>query len=155
MNTNIASGSSYTSVLITDEEHTLILLLRTMALQDMIHVMALDNFLPNELPRKHVHIKNIVNLYLGKSYELHTIKSVIEFIANEPAYNQMFIRHSIDEMIEKYQTNQIAESDGAFELYLKPYRSQCVQCERPLKLVFSRRPKTVISLTRTYISREY
>ena len=154
MTTNAVYGSSDTPIQINDEEHTLTLLMRNMALQDIIHVMALNSFLPPELPRKHDHIKNIVNLYFGKSYELHTIKTVIEFIANEQAYDQMFIRHNIDEMIEKYQTNQMAESDGTFELYLQPYRSQCVQCDGPLQLVFSHRPKTVISLTRTYKARE-
>ena len=154
MCTSTVSASSRKSIEITDEEHTLILLIRTMPLEDIIHVMALDKFLPAELAKKHDHIRNMINLYFGKSYELHTIKTVIEFVSNQPTYDQMFHQHSIHEIIAKYQKNRIAESEGIFELYLKPYRSQCIRCQRPLKFTFSHRPKTVIMLTRTYKARK-
>ena len=151
----IASTPSRTTTEITDEEHTLILLMRTMSLEHIIHVMALNKFLPVELSEKNDHITNIINLHFEKSYELHSVRAVIDFIANQPIYDQMFHQHNVNEMIEKYQTNRIAQSDGVFEMYLKPYRSQCIQCEKPLKLVFSHRSKTVITLTRTFKAREW
>jgi hypothetical protein len=40
-----------TSVSITDEEHALILMMRTMRLDEIIHVMMLNNHLPTELPK--------------------------------------------------------------------------------------------------------
>ena len=151
----IASTPSRTTIEITDEEHTLILLMRTMSLEHIIHVMALNKFLPVELSEKNDHITNIINLHFEKSYELHSVRAVIDFIANQPIYDQMFHQHNVNEMIEKYQTNRIAQSDGVFEMYLKPYRSQCIQCEKPLKLVFSHRSKTVITLTRTFKARKW
>jgi hypothetical protein len=151
----IASTPSRTTIEITDEEHTLILLMRTMSLEHIIHVMALNKFLPVELSKQTDHITNKINLHFEKSYELHTVRAVIDFIANQLICDQMFHQHSVNEMIGKYQTNRIAQSDGVFELYLKPYQSQCIQCEKPLKLVFSHRSKTVITLTRTYKAREW
>ena len=111
-----ASTASHTTMEITDEEHTLILLMRTMSLEHIIHVMALNKFLPVELSNKHDHITNIINLHFEKSYELYSVRAVIDFIANQPIYDQMFLQHNVKEMIEKYQTNRIAQSDGVFEI---------------------------------------
>ncbi len=110
----------------------------------------LSNFLPNELPNKFNHIMNIINLYFDKSFEIHTIKTLIEFISTHPKYNLMFQQHSIEEMIQKYLQSKIAESEGVNELYLKPYTTQCIQCKKQLKPTFSYRSKTVMSLVRTF-----
>ncbi|UJR12598.1 hypothetical protein I4U23_016773 [Adineta vaga] len=138
------------SVEITDEEHGFILMMRTMRLDQIICVMMLNNFLPKELPNKFDHIVNIINLNFNKSYEIHTIKTLIEFISMHPVYNQLFQQHSLDEMIQKYQTNNVAGSDGVNELYLKPYTIECIQCKKQLKPTFSHRSKTVMSLVRTF-----
>jgi hypothetical protein len=145
--------SPLTSVEITDEEHALILMIRTMRLNEILGVMMLNSFLPKELQNKYVHIMNIINMFFHKSYEVHVIKTMIEFVSTHPIYNQMFEQHPIDEMIQKYQKNKVAESVGVYELYLKPYTTECIQCKKELKLVFSHRSKTVMSLTRTYKAR--
>ena len=80
----------YTSVQITNEEHTLILMMRMMHLDTILHVMALNNFLPSDMPQKYNHITNIINAHFETSYEVHTIKTVVEFISTHPGYNQMF-----------------------------------------------------------------
>lgn len=149
------SISSRTLVEITDEEHTLILIMRTMRLDEITCVMKLNNFLPKELPNKHDHIMDIINLHFQKSYAIHSIKTVIEFISTNPIYNDMFHEHSVNEMIKKYQENQVVQSEGVCELYLKPYTNQCVQCRKQLKQIFSHRSKTVMSLARTYKARMY
>jgi hypothetical protein len=138
---------------ITDEEHAFILMMRTMRFDQIICVMMLSNFLPNELPNKFNHIMNIINLYFDKSFEIHTIKTLIEFISTHPTYNPMFQQHSIEEMIQKYLQSKIAESEGVNELYLKPYTTQCIQCKKQLKPTFSHRSKTVMSLVRTFKAR--
>ncbi|CAF4049255.1 unnamed protein product [Rotaria magnacalcarata] len=143
-------SSPRTLVEITDEEHTLILMARTMRLDEIVYVMVLNNFLPKELPNKHSHIMNIINSRFCKSYEIHTIKTIIEFISTQPTCNQMFQEHDVYEMIENYQNNRPAESDGVYRLYLKPYTTQCIQCKKQLKSTFSHRAKTVMSLTKTY-----
>jgi len=53
---------SLVSVQISDEEHALILMFRTMSLKEIIHVMMLNTHLPAELHDRYDHIKNIVNL---------------------------------------------------------------------------------------------
>ena len=88
---------------VTDEEHTLILMMRTMRLNEIMLVMMLNNHLPGELPNKYHHIMNIINWHFRTSYELHVIKTMIEFISTHPEYNQMFEQHSLDEIIENYQ----------------------------------------------------
>lgn len=135
---------------VTDEEHTLILLLRTIDLNEMIYVMALNNYLPSELPDKHHHILNIINLYYNKSYALHTIRTVIEFISTHGTYDRMFQHHELSQMIKMYQQHRTVESSGVHDLYLKPFTTQCVQCKKQLKQAFRYRPKTVVSLTRVY-----
>ena len=112
--------------------------------------MALNKYLPMELSNKHHHIMNIINLYFNKSYEVHTITSVIEFISTHPVYDQMFQQHTLSEMIKKYQTDRVAESAGVYDLCLKPYTTQCIQCKKQLDQVFRYRPKTVISLAKIY-----
>ncbi|CAF3534990.1 unnamed protein product [Rotaria socialis] len=110
--------SPRTAVHITDEEHTLILMLRTMPLDKIIYVMMLNNFLPMELPKKYDHIANIINLHFKNSYEIHKLRAIIEFIFIKTRFSQMFQQHDLDEMIDKYQKNRIAESDGVYELHL-------------------------------------
>jgi hypothetical protein len=141
--------SPRTLVEITDEEHALILMIRMMRLDEIICVMILNNFLPKELPNRFDHIMNIINLYFNKSYETHIIRTVIEFISTHPVYNEIFHHYSLDEMIQKYQKNRIAESDGINELYLKPYTTQCIQCKEQLTPTFSHRSKTAMSLVKT------
>lgn len=153
MNQNNHSSPLFTSVEITDEEHTLILMMRTMRLNEITHVMSLNNFLPNELPNKFYHITNIINLHFQKSYEVHVIKTLIEFISTHREYNQIFQQHSLEEMIENYQKKKVAESAGAYQLYLKPYTTECIQCKKQLKMIFSHRSKAVMSLARTYQAR--
>jgi hypothetical protein len=138
---------------VTDEEHAFILMMRTMRLDQIMCIMMLNNFLPKELPNKFNHIMNIINLYFNKSYEIHTIKTLIEFISTHPVYNQIFQQHSLDEMIQKYLKNNVAESEGVNDLYLKPYTTECVQCKKQLKPTFSHRSKTVMSLVRTFKAR--
>ena len=139
------------SVEITDEEHTLILMMR---LDEITYVMMLNRFLPNELVKRSDHITNIINWYFHKSYELHTVKTMIEFISTHPMYNQMFQHRSLDEIIRKYQSEKVAESEGVNEFYLKPYTTQCIQCKTQLNPTFSHRSKTVMSLVRTYKARK-
>lgn len=146
--------SPRTPVHITDEEHTLILMLRTMPLGEIIYVMMLNNFLPIELPNKYDHIANIINLHFQKSYEVHKVRAIIEFISMQTTFSQMFQQHDLDEMIHKYQKNRIAEFDGVCELYLWPYTTKCIQCEKQLKSIFSHRSKTVLSLTKTFKARK-
>jgi hypothetical protein len=153
MNQHNQSLSPRTLVEITDEEHTLILMMRTMRLDEITCVMKLNNFLPKELSNKCDHIMNIINFHFHKSYEIHVVKTVIEFISTHPIYNQMFQQHSLNEMIQKYQENKSAQSEGVYELYLKPYTTQCIQCKKQLKQIFSHRSKSVMSLTRTYKAR--
>lgn len=144
------SSSRRTLLEVTDEEHTLILLMRTINLNEMIYVMALNNYLPIELPDKHHHIMNIINLYYNRSYELHTIRTVIEFISTHSTYSQMFQHHELSQMIKMYQLNRTVESSGVYELYLKPFTTQCLQCKKELHQMFRYRPKTVVSLTKVY-----
>ncbi|CAF1470356.1 unnamed protein product [Adineta ricciae] len=138
------------SVEITDVEHALILMMRSMSLDQIICVMMLNNFLPKELPNKFNHIVNIINLYFMKCYEIHTIKTLIEFISTHSVYSQLFQQHSLSDMMQKYKVNNIAESEGVNELYLKPYTTECIRCKKQLKATFSHRSKTIMSLARTY-----
>lgn len=149
------SSPSRTLVEITDEEHTLILMIRTMRLDEITCVMKLNNFLPKELPNRYDHIMNMINSYFHKSYEIHVIKTVIEFVSTNSIYNDMFQEHTVNEMIKKYQENQTVQCEGVCELYLEPYTDQCIQCRKRLKQTFSHRSKSVMSLTRTYKARMY
>lgn len=146
-------SSSLTSVELSDAEHTLILMTRSMGLNEIFYMMMLNNFFPKELQNRYDHIMNITNLHYHKSYEIHVIRSMIEFISANPTYNYMFQQQSLDEMIQKYQNDRVAESNGVCQLYLKPYTNECIECKKQLKLVFSHRPKTVLSLTRNYKAR--
>lgn len=139
---------------ITDVEHTFLLMMRTMRLNEMICLMKLNKFLPCELPNKHHHIMNIINLYFEKSYAIHTIRTVIEFITSEPAFDHMFRDDPIEEMIKNYQKSSVSVSAGVYELYIQPYTTECIECKKTLDLVFSHRPKTVISSTRIYKARK-
>jgi len=150
MNANISSSSTRSFVEVTDEEHSLILILRTMQLEEIICVINLNKFFPEEVPDKHRHVTNIINLYFNKSYETHTIKSMIDFISMQPTFTRMFQQHSVKEMIEKYEAHNIAESVNVHELYLHPFTTKCIQCETMLKESYKHRPKTVMSLTRNY-----
>ena len=150
MNQDNNLSSARMSVEITDDEHAFILMMRTMRLDQVICVMMLNNFLPKELPNKFNHIMNIINLYFDKSYEVHTIKTLVEFISMHSLYSEIFQQHSLDEMIQKYLKNKVAESEGVNEIYLKPYTTKCIQCKRCLKPNFSHRSKTVMSLVRTF-----
>ena len=85
--------------------------MRTMRLDEIMCAMNLNRFFPRELPDKYYHIMNIINLRFTKSYEVHIIISVIEFISTHPTYDAMFQQHPINEMIEQYQANNIAESN--------------------------------------------
>lgn len=152
--TDHVDASSRVPVEITDVEHTLILMMRTMRLDEIICVIELNEILPVELPNKNHHIMNMINLHFQKSYEIHTIRTVIEFVSTQPIFDQMFQHHSSVEIIKNYQANALAESAGVYELYLQPYTTECIQCKRQLKLVFSHCPKTVMSLTRTYKARK-
>lgn len=154
MNQHSPCLSSRTSVDITDEEHTLILMMRMMRLDEITYVMMLNQFLPNELADKSNHITNIINWYFDRSHELHTVKTMIEFISTHPVYNQMFQYRPLDEIIRKYQSEKVAESEGVTELYLKPYTTQCIQCKAQLNPTFSHRSKTVMSLVRTCKARK-
>lgn len=135
---------------VTDEEHTLILLMRTINLNEMIYIMALNNYLPMELPDRYNHIMNIINLYYKKSYELHTIRTVIEFISTHSTYSEMFQHHELSKMVALYQLNRTVESTGVHELYLNSFTTKCIQCKKQLKQVFRYRPKMVVSLTKVY-----
>ncbi|CAF1206449.1 unnamed protein product, partial [Adineta ricciae] len=150
MNHSSYSSSSVALVELSDTEHTLILLSRSMDLNEIFYMMMLNNIFPMELKNKYDHIKNIINLHYHKSYEVHDIRSIIEFISITPTYARMFRLQSLDEMIQNYQNQRVAESDDVCELYLKPYTNDCIECKKELKLVFSHRPKTVLSLTRNY-----
>ena len=154
MNINPALSSTRTLVEITDEEHTLILMMRTMSLDEIMCVMNLNKFFPEEVPDKCHHIKNIINLHFHKSYEVHNIRMIIEFISTHPLFDAMFQQHSVREMIEKYRTNNIAESVNAHELYLQPFVTKCIECQTSLKPEYTHRSKTVMSLTRTYKARK-
>ena len=147
------SSPSRTAVEITDEEHTLILMIRMMRLNEIICVMMLNDTLPGELPNKHNHIKNIVNWHFQASYEVHVITTVIEFICTHPVYKEMFQHHPLDKIIQNYQADKVAESEGVNELYVHPYTNQCIDCKKTLKPGFSHRSKTVLSLARTYKAR--
>ena len=150
MNTDFADVPTRTLVEITDEEHTLILLMRTMCLNEIMCVMNLNKFFPRELPNKQEHIRNIIRLHFGKSYEVHNVRTIIEFISTQPLFDAMFQQYSIREMIDKYSAKNIAESTNAHELYLQPYITACFECQTSLKPVYVHRSKTVMSLTRTY-----
>ena len=100
MTGSMASTLSHTTMELTDEEHTLILLIRTMPLEHITHVMALNKFLPVELAKKHDHITNIINLYFEKSYEPYSVRAVIDFITNQSMYDQLFHQHNVNEMIK-------------------------------------------------------
>ncbi|UJR06731.1 hypothetical protein I4U23_011020 [Adineta vaga] len=150
MNTASADIPTCTPVEITDEEHTLILMMRTMRLNEIMCVMNLNKFFPQELPHKYQHIRNIISLHFGKSYEVHTVRTIIEFMSTQPLFDAMFQQYSIREMIDKYSANNIAESANAHELYLQPYTTTCIECQTSLKPVYAHRSKTVMSLTRTY-----
>lgn len=130
-------------------------MLRMMRLDEIIHVMMLNSFLPKELSNRFDHIMNIINLSFNKSYEVHVIKTIIEFISTHPIYNGMCQKHLLDDMIRKYQENRIADSADVNELYLKPYTTQCIQCKKQLTPTFSHRSKTVMSLEKTYKARMY
>jgi hypothetical protein len=151
MSTN---SSNRTLVEITDEEHALILMMRTMPLDEIMCVMNLNRFFPQEVPDKFHHIKNIINLHFHKSYEIYHIRMIIEFISTQSVYDTMFQQYSVHEMIERYRANSIAESVNAHELYLQPFTTNCTQCQTALKLVYTHRAKTVMSLTRTYKARK-
>ena len=153
MNHSTNSSSSVASVELNDTEHTLILLTRSMDLNEIFHLMMLNNTFPMELKNKYDHIKNIINLHYGKSYEVHDIRSVIEFITMTPAFAHMFRLQSVEQMVQNYQNQRAAESDDVCELYLKPYTNDCIECNKKLKLMFSHRPKIVLSLTRNYKAR--
>ena len=154
MCTSTNSSPARTLLGVTDEEHTLILMMRTMRLDEIVCVMQLNKTLPGELADKHEHITNIINLNFQKSYQVHKIRAIIEFISTQPMYDQMFQYPSADSMIKNYQANARIESANVCELYLKPYTTECIQCKRQLKPVFSHRSKTVLSLTRTYKARK-
>ena len=130
-------------------------MMRMMRLDEITYVMMLNKFLPKELANKSNHIKNIINWYFHKSYELYTIKTIIEFISTHPVYNQMFQHRSLDEIIQKYQREKMAESEGVNEFYLKPFTTQCIQCKTQLNPTFTHRSKTVMSLVRTYKARKW
>ena len=134
---------------ITDAEHTLILLMRTMDLNEISCAIALYNFFPLELADKERHITNMINMHFKKSYQLHTVKAAIEFITTHPTYTRTFRYYDLHAIIEQYQNCHIAESAGAYNYYLKPFRMHCIQCEKQLTPEFSHRPKTVLSLTKT------
>lgn len=146
-------SSSLTSMEVSDMEHTLILMTRSMGLNEIFSMIILNNIFPKELQNKYDHIMNIINLHYQKSYEIHVIRSMIEFISINPTYNHMFQQQSVHEMIQKYQNDRVAESNGACELYLKPFTNVCIACKKQLNLVFSHRSKTVLSLTRNYKAR--
>lgn len=150
MNQHNPSSSVLLSLEVTDEEHTLILMTRMMRLNEIACVIMLYNYLPDELPNKYIHVMNMINWHFQKFYELHTIKTIIEFISLHQTFKQMFEHYSVDEIILNYQRNKIAESEGVNELYLKPFTTECVQCNKPLKVSFSHRSKTVMSLERTF-----
>ena len=154
MNTNNNSSPSRTLLEVTDEEHTLILIMRTMCLDEIVCVMQLNKILPSELSGKHDHITNIINLNFQKSYHAHTIRAVVEFLTTQPMYDQMFRYPPPESMIKSYRANAPVESANVCELYLKPYTTECIQCKRQLKPVFSHRSKTVLSLTRTCKARK-
>jgi len=146
-------GSPRKLVELTDFEHTFILMMRTMCLDEMMCLIKLNKFLPIKLPNKHHHIMNIINMHFQKSYAIHTIRAVLEFITTEPTFNHMFRDIPIKEMIKNYQKNFVTESAGVYELYLDPYTNKCIQCKKNLDLLFSHRPKAVISSTRIYKAR--
>ncbi|CAF1528369.1 unnamed protein product, partial [Adineta ricciae] len=127
---------------LTDFEYTLILMTRTMRLDEIMCLIKLHMFLPMKLPNKPHHIMNIVNMHFQKSYPIHTIQTMLEFITTEPMFDEMFKDIPIEQMIRKYQKTFVTESVGVYELYLKPYTTNCIQCATPLNLLFSRRPKT-------------
>ncbi|CAF1265098.1 unnamed protein product [Adineta ricciae] len=150
MNTNSAASSARKLVEITDEEHTLILMMRKMRLDEIMVVMNLNNSFPVEVPNKYRHIRNIINLYFQKSYEIHHVRTIIEFISTHPLYAAIFQQHSLRQMLDQYRTNKIAESVNAHELYLQPFSTKCIECQTTLKPAYTHRAKTVMSLTRTF-----
>lgn len=62
MNNYNHSSSSLTLVELSDAEHTLILMTRSMDLNQMFYMMMLNNFFPKELQNKYDHIMNTINL---------------------------------------------------------------------------------------------
>ena len=118
-----------------------------MRLDEIVGVINLNKFFPRELQNKYHHKINIISVHFHKSYEIQTIRTIIEFISTQLTYKDMFKQHCVKEMLEKYQTNNIAESVNVHKLYLQPFATKCVLCETPLKSVYSHRSKTVMSLT--------
>lgn len=139
---------------ITDAEHTLILLMRTMDLNEISCAIELHNFFPIELPDKDRHITNMINMSFKTSHQLHTIKAAIEFITTHSAYARAFQQYDLHEIIERYQSCHIAESAGVYKYYLKPFSEHCIKCGEQLTSTFSHRAKTVLSLTGTYQARK-
>ena len=150
INVNPAVSSTGTLAQITDEEHTLILMIRAMRLDEIIYVVNWNSYFPQEVPNKYYHIMNIVHLHFHKSDKMHTIRIRIEFISTQSAYDEMFQQHAITEIIETYRTDNIAESINVHEVYSQPFTTKCIQCERSLKSVYTHRSKTVMLLTRIY-----
>lgn len=148
-------NQTLTPIPISDEEHALILMFRTMPLNEIIHVMMLNTHFPVELCDKYDHIRNIINLKFEKTHQTHTIKTIIEFISTQPSYSCMFEHFDLHSMIEQYQNEQVIDSTNACEFYLKPYTNECVQCKKRLNLKYNHRPKTVMSSTKNYKARGY
>ena len=67
----------------------------------------------------------------------------------------MFQHRSLDEIIQQYQSEKIAESEGVNKFYLKPYTTECIQCKTQLNPTFSHRSKAVMSVVRTYKARKW
>ncbi|CAF3780155.1 unnamed protein product [Rotaria socialis] len=121
--------SPRTPVHITDEEHTLILMLRTMPLDEIIYVMMLNNFLPIELPRKYDHIANIINLHFKKSYEVHKKFITVESIKNDQFIylngNQVFDQNLLIDFEQ-----QLIQNNVSFEGYTSAYNSKIQLIEK-------------------------
>ncbi|CAF4502766.1 unnamed protein product [Rotaria socialis] len=119
--------SPRTPVHITDEEHTLILMLRTMPLDEIIYVMMLNNFLPIELPRKYDHIANIINLHFKKSYEVHKIPLYFKILMH---YNALQGNNVFDQNLLIDFEQQLIQNNVSFEGYTSAYNSKIQLIEK-------------------------
>lgn len=148
------SISSRTTVEITDDEHTFILMLRTMDLNEIFYAMKLNSLIPMELPKKYHHMTNMINVQFRKSYQPHVVGTIIEFIKTNERYENLFRMCNLRQSILEYQQHPAIESSGVYELYVKPFTTECISCKKHLNIALADRPKMLMSLNRIYRARE-
>ena len=121
-----------------------------MNLNEVFCTVKLNDTLPIQLPEKYDHITNMINVHYNKSYAVHVIRTMIEFVTANPSFNEVFQSHCVPDLIAEYQRSRLIESAGVYESYLTPFTTVCTNCKAQLKIVFGGRPKMLLTLTRTY-----